>query len=86
MTTTGIRLENDYVGYLDGPNGCDVFNTLSSAINALIETIKFEDGLVAEYPKAKWSVGYRDVDSDKWVTLYSITTRKVKELIKAKMF
>ena len=58
MTTTGIKLENDFVGYIEDPNGHDVFGTVSEAINALHETIKFEEGLVAEYRKAVWSVGY----------------------------
>jgi len=75
-----LQIENSYIGFLMCPtNGSEHFNDLQSAMKALFETINEFHYLLNEYPKAKWSVGYRD-ENDKWKQLFSISTAQIKKL------
>lgn len=79
-----LRIENDFLGYLE--TRC-FLNNYSDAVQALHDCIKNEfNYLLEEYPKSKWNVGYVDETTGYWVDIYTISTAKIKKLIKLDLF
>jgi len=77
-----LQIENDFVGFLEDPlTGNEKFHSMEDAFRSLFRAINEYSHLLTEFPKAKWAVGYRN-DQDKFVTLFSISTKRLIEMKK----
>ena len=80
-----LRLENDWIGFLEAESGQEEFVFLKKAVNALLGLIENRPDLLEKFPKSNWSVGYRG-DDDKWVSVFKISSATIRKLQKENLF
>ena len=73
-----IRIENDFIGYLD----TETLISYTHAVDTLHNLIKGDMAwMLTEYGKSKFTIFTRD-NNDKEVKLYTISVSKINKLIK----